>query len=91
MYCQSNSDFQYENGIGSKRHERVGSVRQILWSINGFDLVAAGVFLLLKANTFFNMPDYYSVPLGLVLTLYGAFRGYRIYKKYFDDRHENDN
>ena len=53
--------------------------------------VAAGVFLLLKANTFFNMPDYYSVPLGLVLTLYGAFRGYRIYKKYFDDRHENDN
>ena len=53
--------------------------------------VAAGIFLLLKANTFFNMPDYYSVPLGIVLTFYGAFRGYRVYKKYFENRHENDN
>jgi len=53
--------------------------------------MAVGVFLLLNANAYFNMPDYYSVPLGIVLTLYGAFRGYRVYKKYFENRHESDN
>ena len=53
--------------------------------------VTAGIFLLLKANTFFNMPGYYSVPLGVVLTFYGAFRGYSVHKKYFENRHENDN
>ena len=53
--------------------------------------VAGGLLLLLESGRFFNMPHYYSVPLGTVLTLYGAFRGYRVYKKYFQTSHENDN
>ena len=53
--------------------------------------VAAGISLLLKGDKFFNMPFYFSVPLGLILTLYGAFRGSRVYKKYFQTQHENDN
>jgi len=53
--------------------------------------VAAGIFLLLKANTFLDMPNYYSVPLGILLTFYGGFRGYRVYKKYFENRYETDN
>ena len=52
--------------------------------------VAAGISLLLKGDTFFNIPYYYSVPLGLILTFYGAFRGSRVYKKYFQTQHEND-
>ncbi len=53
--------------------------------------VVAGILLLFKADMFFNMPNWYSVPLGLILTLYGAFRGYRVYKKYFETQHEDDN
>jgi hypothetical protein len=52
--------------------------------------IAAGTSLLLKGDKFFNMPNYYSVPLGLILTFYGAFRGSRVYKKYFKAHHEND-
>jgi hypothetical protein len=52
--------------------------------------VTAGISLLLKGDKVFNMPNYYSVPLGLILTFYGAFRGSRVYKKYFQTQHEND-
>jgi hypothetical protein len=53
--------------------------------------MAAGIFLLLKADSLFDLPEYYSVPLGIVLTFYGAFRAYHVYKKYFENRHEDDN
>ncbi len=53
--------------------------------------VAAGISLLLNGDKFFNLPNYYSIPLGLILTFYGAFRGSRVYKKYFQTQHENDN
>lgn len=52
--------------------------------------IAAGIFLLLKGNTSFSIPGRYSVSLGIILTLYGAFRGYRVYKKYFEAQHESD-
>ena len=45
--------------------------------------VAAGITVLLRSHSLFILPNQYAVPLGLCLIGYGAFRGYRLYQKYF--------
>ena len=45
--------------------------------------VAAGIAVLLQSHDLFNIPPLYAVPLGISLIGYGAFRGYRLYQKYF--------
>ena len=53
--------------------------------------VAAGLFLLLQSDKFAGtLPPHYFLVLGGMLVVYGAFRGYRVYKKYFEPQHEND-
>ncbi len=48
--------------------------------------VAAGMTILLRSNELANIPRPYIIPLGLALTGYGIFRGYRLYQKYFRKR-----
>ncbi|MBS1490820.1 MAG: hypothetical protein JSS93_09855 [Bacteroidetes bacterium] len=43
-------------------------------------LVGAG---LIWGNGAFEVTSVYSVPIGLTLIIYGLFRAYRIYQKYF--------
>ncbi|MBS1920321.1 MAG: hypothetical protein JST17_08715 [Bacteroidetes bacterium] len=43
-------------------------------------LVGAG---LIWGNGMFEVTSVYSVPIGLTLIIYGLFRAYRIYQKYF--------
>lgn len=45
--------------------------------------VAAGITLLLQSHRLFEIPVQYAMPLGIGLIGYGAFRGYRLYHKYF--------
>ena len=45
--------------------------------------VTAGITVLFRSHELFNIPKPYIVPLGIGLTSYGIFRGYRLYQKYF--------
>ena len=45
--------------------------------------VTAGITVLFRSHELFNIPKPYIVPLGIGLTTYGIFRGYRLYQKYF--------
>jgi len=46
--------------------------------------VIVGVLVIMHSSTLFNIPSPYSLPIGLMLVAYGAFRGYRVYTKYFN-------
>lgn len=48
--------------------------------------VAAGIMVLLKSGELFNVPRPYITTLGIALTVYGIFRGFRLYQKYFRKR-----
>ena len=48
--------------------------------------VLAGIAVLSRARELFNLPQQYVVPLGLALILYGIFRGFRLFQKYFRKR-----
>ena len=48
--------------------------------------VAAGMTILFRSNELANIPRPYIIPLGIALTVYGFFRGYRIYQKYSKKR-----
>ena len=48
--------------------------------------VAAGIMVLLKSRELFNVPQPYITTLGIALTVYGIFRGFRLYQKYFRKR-----
>lgn len=48
--------------------------------------VTAGITILFRPHELFNIPKPYIAPLGLGLTGYGLFRGYRLYQKYFKRR-----
>jgi hypothetical protein len=48
--------------------------------------VLAGIAVLSRSRELFNLPQQYVVPLGLALILYGVFRGFRLYQKYFRKR-----
>jgi hypothetical protein len=45
--------------------------------------VTAGITVIFRSHELFNIPKPYIVPLGIGLTTYGIFRGYRLYQKYF--------
>jgi hypothetical protein len=47
--------------------------------------VAVGIAVL-RSSELFNIPKQFILPLGLALILYGIFRGFRIYQKYFRKR-----
>jgi hypothetical protein len=42
-----------------------------------------GLTLIFQVGNLVDMPDAYRIPLGVCLMLYGAFRSYRVYGKYF--------
>ena len=48
--------------------------------------VGAGIMVLARPREIANIPRPYIVPLGIALTAYGIFRGYRLYQKYFTKR-----
>jgi hypothetical protein len=45
--------------------------------------VILGAVVLDGNNRLFNLPRAYALILGSILILYGLFRGYRIYQKYY--------
>jgi hypothetical protein len=45
--------------------------------------VVMGVVVVWRSDEIFNIPDKYAIPLGSLLVLYGLFRLYRLYQKYF--------
>ena len=47
--------------------------------------VGVGIAVL-RSSELFNIPQHFILPLGLALILYGIFRGYRTYQKYFRSR-----
>jgi hypothetical protein len=44
-----------------------------------------GVAVITSSNGLFNLPEPYAKIFGSILILYGAFRSFRIYQKYFRD------
>ena len=48
--------------------------------------VGAGITVLIRSRELANIPRPYILPLGIALTAYGIFRGYRLYQKYFTKR-----
>jgi hypothetical protein len=54
----------------------VGAIMAILYALTG-------IAILWKPMEFFNIPEVYSLPLGSILLVYGLFRCYRVYTKYF--------
>jgi hypothetical protein len=42
--------------------------------------VGAGIALLVRAGSSLRIPTQYTIPLGIVLILYGAYRGYNSLK-----------
>ncbi len=48
--------------------------------------VGAGITVLIRSGDLANIPRPYILPLGIALTGYGTFRGYRLYQKYFTKR-----
>ena len=45
--------------------------------------IVGGLVIIFQPGNLLNMPIGYRIPLGLCLMLYGAFRSYRVYQKYF--------
>lgn len=45
--------------------------------------VVIGVAIVWRADEMFRLPSNYSLPLGCLLIIYGLFRGYGVYRKYF--------
>jgi hypothetical protein len=46
--------------------------------------IGAGVALLIKAGDSLRIPTQYTIPLGIVLIAYGAYRGYNSFKNYHE-------
>jgi hypothetical protein len=44
--------------------------------------VGAGIALLIKDGSSLPIPTKYTIPLGIVLIAYGAYRGYNSFKNY---------
>jgi hypothetical protein len=42
-----------------------------------------GIVVLQNDSRLFRLPESYSLIFGIVLILYGLFRGYRIYQRYY--------
>lgn len=45
--------------------------------------IVIGTAILLRTPVFLNLPGRYSWLLGLLLIVYGVFRGYKVYQRYF--------
>lgn len=61
-------------------------VMKYLGIFMAFIYVTAGISMLFRSRELFNIPKPYIVPMGIGLTAYGIFRGYRLYLKYFKKR-----
>ena len=46
--------------------------------------ITLGLAMMGGSNKFFHIPDQYALPAGLMLTICGTYRAYRIYQKYRD-------
>ncbi|MEO5979565.1 MAG: hypothetical protein ABIS36_21205 [Chryseolinea sp.] len=46
--------------------------------------VGAGIALILQAGDSLRFPSQFTIPFGIVLIAYGAFRGYSAYKNYHE-------
>ena len=44
--------------------------------------IGAGIALLIKDGSSLPIPAHYTIPLGIVLIVYGAYRGYNSFKNY---------
>ena len=56
-----------------------------------FIYLAAGVLLLIAPPQSANFSTKFTLPLGIVLVIYGLVRGYRVYKKYYTNPYESEN
>jgi hypothetical protein len=45
--------------------------------------VLLGVAVAWRADQMFRIPPSYTLPLGVIMIVYGLFRGYGVYRKYF--------
>ena len=52
-----------------------------------FGIIMVVLYVILGTTFIFftpeNIPDRYALPFGIILNLYGVFRGYKYYRKYF--------
>jgi hypothetical protein len=46
---------------------------------------AAGIFILTNSEKY-NIVSNYTVPFGILMLVYGAFRGYSVYRKFKEDQ-----
>lgn len=44
--------------------------------------VGAGITVLIRGGNALRIPPHYTIPLGIVLIAYGAYRGYSSFKNY---------
>jgi uncharacterized protein YacL len=44
-----------------------------------------GTTIIFRAPEMRNIPEVYAVVIGVLLILYGFFRGYKLYRKHFSD------
>jgi hypothetical protein len=45
--------------------------------------IGIGAMFIARAEAVFNVPGQYATPLGIMLIVYGLFRGYKVYQRYF--------
>jgi hypothetical protein len=72
-----------QNGGWSAAMKYAGIVMAIVYTM-------LGIFVLLRGQSL-NIPTSYAIAFGAFLIVYGVFRGYRVYDKYFKtESHESD-
>jgi hypothetical protein len=47
--------------------------------------IVIGTTIIFKAPRMQNIPEHYAIGFGVLLILYGFFRAYKVYRKYFSD------
>ncbi len=60
-----------------------GVVMKYMETIMAIIYIIVGALIIWRSVELFNISNTYSLPLGSMLTVYGLFRAYRIYNKYY--------
>ncbi len=72
---------------GSDEYKTTGTGMEMVVKYFGMIMALAyigiGGLIIARSDEMFNITGKYAVPLGIVLIVYGIFRSYKIYQRYF--------
>lgn len=70
-------------GSGDFKDSKFDLVMKLIGIIMSLVYVIAGALVITNSSALFNVPTSYAFAVGSLLVVYGLFRGYRVYTKYF--------